>query len=142
MTVSFYLVNIGFRFRALNSFWKCLPAGLVPVSGEWSHSEILFLTENIRLLHAELSEILKLFNRGYGPLLLSYFVCSYIDMMYIMYLMIYHEFESPKLSIAEKMIKYLPLHIFNVQVIIFMVFIIACASWIKIKVPATLKETF
>lgn len=134
VTVSFYLVNIGFRFHALNSFWKCLPAGLIPVSGEWSHSEIIFLTENIRLLHAELSEILKLFNHGYGPLLLSYFVCNYIDIIYVFYLMIYHEFNLTKLSFTEKIFKYLPLHIFSIQVIVFMIFIIVTSSWINDEV--------
>lgn len=128
--VCFFLSNIGFRFLALNNFWRCLPVELVPVSGKWSHSEIVILIENIRLLHAELSEILKIFNLGYGPMLLGYFVSSFIDLMYVFYLMLYHEFKIPNRSLTEKVIKYLPLHIFNIQIIVFMIFVFVAASWI------------
>jgi hypothetical protein len=130
IVVCFFLSNIGFRFLALNNFWRCLPVDLAPISGEWSHSEIVILIENIRLLHAELSEILKIFNLGYGPLLLGYFVGSFIDLMYVFYLMIYHEFKLPNRSLTEKIIKYLPLHIFNIQIIVFIIFIVVAASWI------------
>lgn len=134
ITVSFFLSNIGFRFLALTSFWQCLPSRLVPVFGGWSRSEIVIMIENIRLLHAELSEILRIFNLGYGPLLLVYFVCSYIDLIYVFYLMIYHEFKPQNRSVTQKIIKYVPLHIFNIQTIVFMIFIIAIASWINDKV--------
>lgn len=133
ITVCFYLNNLGTRFQTLNEFWKSLPTGLAPMPGEWTHFEIAMSVEGIRLLHAELSELLKMFNRGYGPLLLGYFVCSFIDLMYIFYLMLYHEF-STKSSLTEHLFKYLPLHMFNVQIVIMMISIIVAASRINEKV--------
>lgn len=133
ITVCFYLNNLGCRFQTLNDFWKCLPDGLSPMPGKWTHFEIAMSIESIRLLHAELSELLKMFNRGYGPLLLGYFVCSFIDMIYIFYIMLYHEF-STQGSYIEHFIKYIPLHIFNAQIIICMMAIIVAASWINEKV--------
>lgn len=135
VTVCFYLNNLGTRFQTLNDFWKSLPVGLAPMPGEWTHFEIAMSVEDIRLLHAELSELLKMFNRGYGPLLLGYFVCSFFDLMYIFYLMLYHEFSS-KSSLTEHLIKYLPLHVFNVQIIIMMVSIVVAASRVNEKVPS------
>lgn len=70
--------------------------------------------ENISLSHAELSQLLKKFNSGYGPMLLGYFVYSFIDMVYLHNLMISHEFISSKANIIEVLVTYLPVHIFNV----------------------------
>jgi len=134
ITVSFYLNNLSHRFQTLNDFWKCLPTGLIPTRGEWTHSEIVMLVESIRLLHAKLSEILKIFNLGYGLLLLGFFACSFIDFMYIFYLMIYHELALPKVSFTQNIIKYVPLHIFTVQIIVFLMSIIVAVSWIKEEV--------
>jgi len=136
ITVSFYLNNLNYRFQTLNDFWKCLPTGLIPTRGEWTHPEIVMLVESIRLLHAKLSEILKIFNLSYGLLLLGFFVCSFIDFMYIFYLMIYHELASPKVSFTQNIIKYLPLHMFTVQIIVFLMSIIVAVSWIKEEVPS------
>lgn len=133
ITVCFYLNNLGARFQTLNDFWKSLPVGLAPMPGEWTHFEIATSVEDIRLLHAELSELLKMFNRGYGPLLLGFFVCSFVDLMYIFYLMIYHEFFT-KGNLTDQLLKYLPLHIFNVQIIIMMIYIVVVASRINEKV--------
>ncbi|CAI6351908.1 unnamed protein product [Macrosiphum euphorbiae] len=131
ITVSFYLNNLNYRFQTLNDFWKCLPSGLIPTRGEWTQPEIVMLVESIRLLHAKLSEILKIFNLSYGLLLLGFFVCSFIDFIYIFYLMIYHELASPKVSFTQNIIKYLPLHMFTFQIIVFMMSIIVAVSWIK-----------
>lgn len=133
-TVNFYLNNLGYRFQTLNDFWKCLPNGLIPARGEWTHSEIDMLVESIRLLHGKLSEILKIFNLSYGLLLLGFFVCIFIDFMYIFYLMIYHELVSPKVSFTQNIIKFLPLHMFTVQIIVFLMSIIVAVSWIKQEV--------
>jgi len=81
----FHLFGILNRFQILNDFWQCLPAGLIPIHKEWTHSEITMLVESIRLLHADLCTILKLFNTSYGPLLLGFFVCNFIDFTYILY---------------------------------------------------------
>ncbi|XP_025201821.1 uncharacterized protein LOC112599218 [Melanaphis sacchari] len=131
ITVCFYLNNLSNRFQTLNDFWKCLPSGLISTHSEWTNSEIVMLVESIRLLHAKLSEILKIFNFSYGLLLLGFFVYSFIDFMYIFYLMIYHELATPKVSFTQNIIKYLPLHLFNVQLIVFLMSIIVAVSWIK-----------
>lgn len=130
----FHLVNIGNRFQALNDFWQCLPVGLIPIHEEWTHSEIIVLVESIRLLHAELCTILKLFNTSYGPLLLGFFICNFIDLTYIFYLMIYHEFGSPDQDLIQNIIQYIPTHIFNLQIIVFFMSIIVAASRITDKV--------
>lgn len=132
ITVCFYFSNLGCRFQILNDFWKSLPPGLV--SSEWRQSEIIMLMESIRLLHAELSELLNIFNLGYGPMLLGYFVCSFIDMVYILYLMVNHEFTLSEYNMTHNVIIFLPLHILNVQIIIFLMVIIVTVSWINDKV--------
>ncbi|XP_026804660.1 uncharacterized protein LOC113548139 [Rhopalosiphum maidis] len=133
ITVFFYLVNIAYRFQTINNYWKFLPAGLVATSSEWAHHEIVMLIENIRMLHAKLSEILKIFNLGYGLLLLHFFVFNFIDMMYLFYTMIKHEFLSPNVSFIEGIIHNLPLYIFKLQIVISIMLIIVATSWIKEK---------
>lgn len=141
VTVCYYLSNLGCRFQILNDLWKCLPAGLAPVPDKWTHFDIAMAVENIRLLHAELCELLKTFDSGFGPLLLSFFVCTFIDMIYVFYLMLYHEFISDD-GFIDSVLKYLAVHIFNVQVVIFTISIVASASWANEKVNYTLKHTY
>jgi len=124
ITVLFYLSNIGFRFQTLNDFWMCLPRGLVSIPGEWTDSELVMLMESIRLLHAELFQLFKIFSLSYGTLLLVFFVCCIIDVMYLTYLMIE----------LENVIKHVPLHMLNIQIIVFLMSVILAASWINEKV--------
>lgn len=130
----FHLINIENRFQTLNDFWQCLPAGLVPIREEWAHSEVTMLVESIRLLHADLSTILQLFNNSYGPLLLGFFVCNFVDFTYIIYLMIYHEFALSNISLIQNIIQYIPLHIVHLQIIVFFMSIMVAASRITDKV--------
>ncbi|XP_060836312.1 uncharacterized protein LOC132918975 [Rhopalosiphum padi] len=129
----FHLINIGNRFQTLNYFWKCLPTELIPIRDEWTHSEIAMLVETIRLLHAKLCTILKLFNSSYGPLLLGFFICNFLDFIYIIYLMTYHEIDSSKMSLTQNIIKYIPMHLVNLQIIVFLMSIIIAASRITDK---------
>lgn len=133
ISTCFYLINLECRFQILNDYWKDLHLILNSISSNSSISEIVMLMENIRLLHAEISQLLKKFSLGYGPLLLGYFVCSFIDMVYLLHLMISHEFNS-KASITEILITYTPVHVFNIQLILFMMSIIVAASRINEKV--------
>lgn len=80
ITVFFFLVNIGYRFQTINNYWKCLPDGLIAVPEEWTHDEIVMWIEDIIILHVRLSEILKLFNLGYG----LFIYCSYIFLYFIL----------------------------------------------------------
>ncbi|CAH1722100.1 unnamed protein product [Aphis gossypii] len=132
ITVYFYLSNIACRFQTLNDFWKCLPLGLVSVPGEWTYSELAMLMESIRLLHAELSQLFKIFSCSYGTLLLVFFVCCIIDIIYLIYLMIE----------LENVIKHVPLHMLNIQIVIFLMSVILAASSInekKIKIVSYLR---
>lgn len=123
VTVCFYLYNIGCRFQTLNNFWKCLPRGSIP-GDEWTHSELVMLMESIRLLHAELSQLFKIFSWSCGTLLLVFFVCCIIDTIYLIYLMIE----------IENAIKHVPLHMVNIQIVVFLMSVIVAASWINEKV--------
>jgi len=126
ITVCFYLSNIGCRFQTLNDFWTCLPlCGLVSVPSEWTDSELVMLMESIRLLHAELSQLFKIFSFSYGALLLVFFVCCIIDIIYLIYLMINF----------ENVIRHVPLHMLNIQIVVFLISVILAASWINEKVP-------
>ncbi|XP_060862501.1 uncharacterized protein LOC132939380, partial [Metopolophium dirhodum] len=84
----FFLQNMYVRFQTLNDLWKCLPADLVPVSDQWTHIEIVVLMENTRLLHAELCNLLNMFTLGYGPMLLGFFIFSFINMICSIYLVL------------------------------------------------------
>ncbi|KAF0726822.1 Uncharacterized protein FWK35_00023327 [Aphis craccivora] len=65
-------MNLNARFQTLLDFLKFFPyeSGF---PNEWTHSEIAMSMERIRILHSELSELLKIFISGFGPLLLSFF---------------------------------------------------------------------
>jgi len=125
ITVCFYLNNIANRFQTLNDFWRCLPCGLVSVPSEWTSSELAMLMKNIRLLHAELSQSFKIFSCSYGTLLLVFFVCCIIDIIYLIYLMIE----------LENVIRHVSLHVLNIQIVVFLMSVILAASRINEKVP-------
>lgn len=133
ISVCFYLNNLASRFQALNDQWKRLPDGLISAA-RWRHSKILKSVENIRLLHAQLSELVKIFSLAYGLLLLSFFVFVFIDLVYIFYLSINYEYSTTRIGFIKNFVRYLPIHIFNIQCIIFMMSIIVAASWINEKV--------
>lgn len=88
ITACFYLYNLEHRFVALNTLWKCLPPGLIDLPGGWTNSEITVLVESVRLLHAELSELLRLFSLGYGPVLLVYLIITFVEAVFDMFLII------------------------------------------------------
>lgn len=92
ISTCFYIINFKFRQQILNDYWKCFSPTLISIAGEFSNTEIVILMENIRLLHDEISQLLKTFDLGHGSLLLGYFGCSFIDMIYLFNLMINHEF--------------------------------------------------
>lgn len=123
ITMVFHLYNLGYRFRVLNRFWKHLPSGLkITTPSEWTDSEITVLVESIRLLHAELSEILRLFSLGYGPLLLIFFTLTYMNTTIDMFFIIVIGNYKSKLG-------YIP-YIFYLQYIIYTVSILSITSWV------------
>jgi hypothetical protein len=84
----FFLQNIYVRFQMLNDIWKCVPADLVIVPGQWTHDKTVDVMENTRLLHSELCELLKKFTLGYGPMLLGFFSSSFINLLLSFYFII------------------------------------------------------
>ncbi|XP_050055570.1 uncharacterized protein LOC126549669 [Aphis gossypii] len=132
ITVYFYLSNIACRFQTLNDFWECLPLGLVSVPDQRTSSELAMLMESIRLLHAELSQLFKIFSCSFGIVLLVFFVCCIFDIIYLIYLMIE----------LENIIKHIPLHVLNIQIVVFLMSVILAATSInekKIKIVSYLR---
>ncbi|XP_027849662.2 uncharacterized protein LOC114129208 isoform X1 [Aphis gossypii] len=121
ITSLYYLSNLGHRFCELNRLWKCLPFRLIELPGVRTTSEMTMLVERIRLLHAELSELLRLFSLGYGPVLLMHFTFTFthalIDTFFIT---IYWEF----LGNDYFPFIFYPIHIFD------MISIIYVTSWV------------
>jgi len=132
----FYLQNLEYRFDLLNDFWKCLPAGLLDVPGECSLHDIAMMVDNIRLLHAELSDILRIFSMGYGQILLGYFVFSYINMLICLFYTICFKFSisEENNTIMEKTLKESVQFLCYLQNIVFTTSIVTAASRVNDKV--------
>lgn len=134
----FYMYNIDIRFQSLNDFWQCIPAGLVAVPEQWTHCDIAIWVENIRLLHAELSDLLNIFSMGYGLLLLGFFVFSFINMLVQFFFSICIDlktfFEAIEPSINKLTIKSIIPQILNVQIVLFMMSVIMLAQRIHERV--------
>lgn len=130
----FFLYNLKVRFEVLNDFWKCLPEGLVAVSGKWTSSDVAVLMESIRLLHAELCELLKLFSLGYGPVLLFFFVFSFINMLLHFFFMVCINFSLSDSNYTENVLRNLIPYLLNVQIVIFLMSVIVAVSLINEKV--------
>ncbi|KAF0755637.1 Gustatory receptor, partial [Aphis craccivora] len=125
----FFLHNLYTRFWMLNDVWKCLPAELVVDHDQWTHVEIVFFMERIRLLHSELCELLKKFTLGFGPLLLAFFTFSYIVLLIALFFMIsIHPLSSE--NFAEYILDAVFNLLLNSQLIIFMMSIIVYVSLI------------
>jgi len=125
-TSYFHLINLGQKFCILNRLWKLLPPGIVALPGGWSTSEITMLVECIRLLHAELSGLLRLFSLGYGPVILIYFTFTFIQALIDIFLIIVFDNSSVKLGILS--------FIFYVQYIMSTTSILYITSWVIKKV--------
>jgi len=125
ITSCFYLYCLGYRFCALSRLWKCLPSEMIAMqSTRWSNYEIAAVAEYIRLLHADLCDLLILFSLGYGPVLLFYFLFTFAHALIDMFLLIVG---------SNKRISILPC-IFYLQYIISICIILCLASWTIDKV--------
>ncbi|KAL4120629.1 hypothetical protein QTP88_013287 [Uroleucon formosanum] len=58
----FFLQQLEYRFQTLNDSWEYLLPGFLAVPEELTHSIARMTLDNIRLLHAELSDLLRKFN--------------------------------------------------------------------------------
>ena len=135
----FYLHNLQYRFEILNDIWKFLPAGLLAVPGECSHYDIAMMVDHIRLLHAQLSDILRVFSLGYGQMLLGYFVFSYINMLVFFFFTFYFKYPTSSENNDMNMIlKKTAPFVYNLQNIICTMSIITAAARVHDKVKTTL----
>lgn len=138
----FYLQNLQYRFEILNDVWKCLPAGLLAVPGKCSHYDLAMMVDNIRLLHAQLSDILRILNLGYGQMLLGYFVFSYINLLIYSFFTIYFKFTTPSkykpTIVVNRILKKTVPVIYNLQNIISTMSIITAVARVHDKVRTTL----
>jgi len=133
----FYLRNLENRFETLNDLWKSLPEGLLAVTGECSQYDIAMMVDNIRTLHAVLSDILRIFSRGYGQMLLAYFVLTYIDMMCNFFYLLCYKFSTPASEghqTFQNIIKEILPLILSLQHIICIMSIITAASRVNDEV--------
>ncbi|CAH1714555.1 unnamed protein product [Aphis gossypii] len=131
ITSLYYLSNLGHRFCELNRLWKCLPFRLIKLPGGRTTSEMTMLVERIRLLHAELSELLRLFSLGYGPVLLMYFTFNFTHALIDTFLFtIYRDF-----FISGYFFPY----IFYIKHIFDMISIIYVTSWVIEEVRIIIK---
>lgn len=134
----FYLQNMEYRFETLNDLWKChMPDGLLSIPSECSQYDVAMMMDNIRILHAELSYILRIFSQGYGQMLLGFFIFAYIDISVYLFYSLFYKFStstSEDHRTLEKILKESVPLILNLQSIIFVLLIIIAASRVNDKV--------
>lgn len=92
VTACFYMAHLGCRFRALKVAWRTLLGADLGDRGRVAArrrtaSETATLVETLRLLHADLCDMLGLFNLGYGPIVLDYLLFSAVDLLIDLYYM-------------------------------------------------------
>ncbi|XP_026815156.1 uncharacterized protein LOC113555049 isoform X2 [Rhopalosiphum maidis] len=133
-TSYFYLHNLGYRFNILNSFCKRLLDGLVTTTDTPTQSEISNFIENIRLLHAELCELLRTFSSGYGVVLLFFFVSNFLDLLrYLYYLLHMSRYLSSKNNAYFSTLNSLMTIVICSQNVIFVLILLISVTWINKK---------
>lgn len=126
ITSCFYLYSLGQRFCLLNDLWQRIPPGLAAFAGQWTNSEIAVVVESIRLLHAELSDLLRLFSVCYGSVLLFFFTLSFVHATLDVYLIVAYKGSKGKLNVLP--------YVFYLQNIVFSLMILWITSWVLEKV--------
>ncbi|XP_022172834.1 uncharacterized protein LOC111035498 [Myzus persicae] len=80
-STTFFLQQLEYRFQTLNDSWEYLLPGFPAVPNDLTQPVTGMTLDNLRLLHAELSDLLRIFSKGYGQMLLGFFVFNYINMV-------------------------------------------------------------
>ncbi|XP_050054997.1 uncharacterized protein LOC126549553 isoform X2 [Aphis gossypii] len=117
----FFLQQLEYRFQVLNNAWIHLLPRFLSNSGDSTHFIIGMTLDKIRLLHAELSDLLIIFSDGFGKMLLGYYIFCYYDMI-LSFTCNFFLFDQP--DIIAQILPY----IFSVQNIIFILSILIAAS--------------
>ncbi|XP_022160561.1 uncharacterized protein LOC111029308, partial [Myzus persicae] len=132
----FFLQQLEYRFQMLNDSWEYLRPGFPAVPDDLTQSITEITLDNIRLLHAELSDLLRIFSMGYGKMLLGFFVFNYINMLVGFYYNIIHPMNyitDEKFNFHNFFTNSLP-YISSLQNIVFILSIIVAASRVHDKV--------
>ncbi|XP_022181363.1 uncharacterized protein LOC111041403 [Myzus persicae] len=129
----FFLQQLEYRFQMLNDSWKYLLPGFLAVPRELTHSITEMTLDKIRLLHAELSDLLRLFSVGYGKILLGFFVFSYIHMISCFFYTIHFDFKLRDEFLFINFLRNFAPHIFNLQNFLLVVAITIAASHVHEK---------
>jgi len=133
----FYLQNLECRFQTLNNFWAQPPDGFTTIPaivGGWSNPEIVLMVDNVRRLHTELSDLLRIFSMGFGQILLAFFVFDYINIIFNFFNWIHFiGYNIGAVNINVKLITFLQ----YLQDSIFVMSIIIAASRVKDTVRMT-----
>ncbi|XP_022181364.1 uncharacterized protein LOC111041404 [Myzus persicae] len=129
----FFLQQLEYRFQTLNESWKYLLPGFLPFPGKLTCSITGMTLDKIRLLHAELSDSLRLFSVAFGQILLGFFVFSYIDMLLQFYYFIVFDLtKTEKFSFLNFLRKIVP-HIVYLKNVVLVLAIIIAASRVHEK---------
>ncbi|XP_022181365.1 uncharacterized protein LOC111041405 [Myzus persicae] len=130
----FVLQQLEYRLQTLNDSWKyLLPGFLVVPAGELTHSITGITMDKIRLLHAELSDLLRIFSVGYGQMLLGFFVFSYINMVLNFHYIINHNSMEREEFTSRYFLKNVAPYISSIKNVIFILWIIIAASRVHEK---------
>lgn len=120
----FYLSHLGCRFGILNAIWRGLLADSEDKPAKKTNTETAILVESLRLLHAELSDLLRTFNTSHGPIILISFLFFVMDLLGdLYYIMFFQEYVIGITSFLQFM-----------QHLIFITCTLRTATWTNEKV--------
>ncbi|XP_060869014.1 uncharacterized protein LOC132943887 [Metopolophium dirhodum] len=131
----FFLQQLEHRFQTLNDSWEYLLPGFLATPGDLTQFITGMTLDKIRLLHAELSDLLRIFSVGYGKILIGFFVFSYINILicfYYIFLSPTNDLVNNEFNFNNLTVKCLP-YIFSLQNVIFILSIIIAASRVHEK---------
>ncbi|KAL5243655.1 hypothetical protein ACI65C_011065, partial [Semiaphis heraclei] len=136
----FFLQQLKYKFQTLNDSWRYLVPGFLDVHGELTHSITGMTLDKIRLLHAELSDLLRLFSITFGQIILGFFVFSYIDILLKFYYCINVENLKTEKFIFSNFLRDIMFHILYLQNVIMVLGIIIAASHVHEKVKLFMNQ--
>ncbi|CAI6351954.1 unnamed protein product [Macrosiphum euphorbiae] len=131
----FFLQQLELRFQTLNDSWEYLLPGFLATPGDLTQFITGLTLDKIRLLHSELSDLLRLFSVGYGRILICFFVFSYINILicfYYIFLSPTNDLINNEFNFNNLIIKCIP-YIFSLQNVIFILSVIIAASRVHEK---------
>jgi len=120
----------------LNYSWKYLQPGLLTTSSELTHSITEMTLDKMRLLHTELSDLLRTFSDGFGKVILGFFIFTYIDMVATFFLIIIRVKQRKEENILVRVLKTLLPHCYQIQNVIYILSIVIAASRVHEKVQS------